>query len=105
MLSKKKSLFLFGLLVRTTVWPVETEGSQKGGADCCILVYDVNVPKSFETLQHWHEESIKQVSEKKVKEWCASRPSVDEEMPSHCQLQRIPESGSGIEQQRGGCAC
>ncbi|KAJ8544108.1 hypothetical protein K7X08_028619 [Anisodus acutangulus] len=140
------------------------------GADCCILVYDVNVPKSFETLQHWHEEFIKQadltepekfpfvlignkvdleygsietVSEKKAKEWCASRgniqnfmtsakedynvdaaflcaaqlalaneddqniwqPSVDEEMPSHCQLQRIPESGSGIEQQRGGCAC
>ncbi|XP_009803443.1 ras-related protein Rab7 isoform X1 [Nicotiana tabacum] len=140
------------------------------GADCCILVYDVNVPKSFETLQRWHEEFIKQadltepekfpfvlignkvdleggsietVSEKKAKEWCDSRgnihyfmtsakedynvdaaflcaaqlalaneddhniwqPVVDEDMPSHCQLQRIPESVSGIEQQRGGCAC
>ncbi|KAM3290178.1 ras-related protein Rab7 isoform X1 [Capsicum chacoense] len=140
------------------------------GADCCILVYDVNVPKSFETLQHWHEEFIKQadltepekfpfvlignkvdldgstdtVSEKKAKEWCGCRGNiqnfmtsakqdynvdaaflcaaqlalaneddhniwqatvVDEEMPSHCQLQRIPESVSGIEQQRRGCAC
>ncbi|TMW93505.1 hypothetical protein EJD97_011565 [Solanum chilense] len=140
------------------------------GADCCILVYDVNVPKSFETLQHWHEEFIKQadltepekfpfvlignkvdlefgsteiVSEKQAREWCGYRgniqnfmtsakedynvdaaflcaaqlalaneddhniwqASLDEEMPSHCQLQRIPESVSGIEQQRGGCSC
>ncbi|XP_059307995.1 ras-related protein Rab7-like [Lycium ferocissimum] len=140
------------------------------GTDCCILVYDVNVPKSFETLQHWHEEFIKQadltepekfpfvlignkvdldygntetVPEKKAKEWCASRGNIqyfvtsakenynvdnaflcaaqlalangddqniwqlsaDEEVPSHCQLQRVQESVSGIEQQRGGCAC
>lgn len=31
------------------------------GADCCILVYDVNVMKSFETLQNWHQEFLKQV--------------------------------------------
>ncbi|KAL3818842.1 hypothetical protein ACJIZ3_004747 [Penstemon smallii] len=31
------------------------------GADCCILVYDVNVRKSFETLQIWHQEFLKQV--------------------------------------------
>ncbi|KAI7993235.1 hypothetical protein LOK49_LG11G00452 [Camellia lanceoleosa] len=30
------------------------------GADCCILVYDVNVMKSFDTLNNWHEEFLKQ---------------------------------------------
>ncbi|KAE9466160.1 hypothetical protein C3L33_01939, partial [Rhododendron williamsianum] len=70
------------------------------GADCCILVYDVNILKSFETLQNWHDEFLKQadptepdtfpfvlvgnkvdvdggnnrmVSEKTASEWCASR--------------------------------
>ncbi|XP_016552404.1 ras-related protein Rab7 isoform X2 [Capsicum annuum] len=126
------------------------------GADCCILVYDVNVPKSFETLQHWHEDFIKQadltepekfpfvlignkvdldgstdtVSEKKAKEWCGRRGNIQNFMTSakqdynvdaaflcaaqlalaneddhNIQLQRIPESVSGIEQQRRGCAC
>ncbi|KAF5940038.1 hypothetical protein HYC85_021205 [Camellia sinensis] len=28
--------------------------------DCCILVYDVNVMKSFDTLNNWHEEFLKQ---------------------------------------------
>ncbi|PSS36733.1 Ras-related protein like [Actinidia chinensis var. chinensis] len=71
------------------------------GADCCILVYDVNIVKSFETLQNWHDEFLKQVnpsepdtfpfvlvgnkvdvdggscrvvSERTAREWCASRP-------------------------------
>ncbi|XP_073142824.1 ras-related protein Rab7 [Henckelia pumila] len=73
------------------------------GADCCVLVYDVNVMRSFETLDNWHEEFLKQanpanprtfpfillgnkididggnsrvVSEKKVKEWCASKGNI-----------------------------
>ncbi|XP_021887598.1 ras-related protein Rab7-like [Carica papaya] len=73
------------------------------GADCCILIYDVNVQKSFESLQNWHEEFIKQadpinpetfpfivignkidmegehgraVSERKAREWCASRENI-----------------------------
>ena len=29
------------------------------GADCCVLVYDVNVFKSFDALESWHEEFIK----------------------------------------------
>jgi len=33
------------------------------GADCCVLVYDVNVQKSFETHNNWHEEFLKQVLE------------------------------------------
>ncbi|KAK8704158.1 hypothetical protein V6N13_047790 [Hibiscus sabdariffa] len=32
------------------------------GADCCVLVYDVNVTKSFDNLDNWHEEFLKQVS-------------------------------------------
>ncbi|XP_028073174.1 ras-related protein Rab7-like isoform X2 [Camellia sinensis] len=28
--------------------------------DCCILVYDVNALKSFDTLNNWHEEFLKQ---------------------------------------------
>ncbi|KAJ0960006.1 hypothetical protein J5N97_001583 [Dioscorea zingiberensis] len=70
------------------------------GADCCILVYDVNVRKSFDTLDNWHEEFLNQasptdpktfpfillgnkvdidggnsrvVSAKKAMEWCASK--------------------------------
>ncbi|XP_020570910.1 ras-related protein Rab7-like isoform X2 [Phalaenopsis equestris] len=73
------------------------------GADCCILVYDVNVLRSFDTLDNWHDEFLKQaspsdpgtfpfilvgnkvdvdggnsrvVSEKKAKEWCASRGNI-----------------------------
>ncbi|KAI4345165.1 hypothetical protein L6164_012316 [Bauhinia variegata] len=73
------------------------------GADCCVLVYDVNIPKTFETLNNWHDEFLKQanpndpevfpfvlvgnkididgvnsrmVSEKKAREWCASRGNI-----------------------------
>jgi len=28
------------------------------GADCCVLVYDVNVTKSFENLDNWREEFL-----------------------------------------------
>ncbi|XP_075097386.1 ras-related protein Rab7-like isoform X2 [Nicotiana tabacum] len=73
------------------------------GADCCVLVYDVNVMKSFENLNNWREEFLIQaspsdpenfpfvvlgnkidvdggnsqvVSEKKVKAWCASKGNI-----------------------------
>ncbi|CAJ2647443.1 unnamed protein product [Trifolium pratense] len=73
------------------------------GADCCVLVYDVNVMKSFDTLENWHEEFLKQanpsdpktfpftllgnkididggnsrvVSEKKAKDWCTSKGNI-----------------------------
>lgn len=32
------------------------------GADCCVLVYDVNVTKSFENLNNWREEFLIQVT-------------------------------------------
>ena len=32
------------------------------GADCCVLVYDVNSSKSFETLDSWRDEFLIQAS-------------------------------------------
>jgi len=32
------------------------------GADCCVLVYDVNSSKSFETLDSWRDEFLVQAS-------------------------------------------
>ncbi|KAK1565675.1 hypothetical protein Q3G72_032333 [Acer saccharum] len=32
------------------------------GADCCVLVYDVNVKKSFDNLNNWQEEFLIQAS-------------------------------------------
>ncbi|KAF8012165.1 hypothetical protein BT93_I0328 [Corymbia citriodora subsp. variegata] len=150
------------------------------GADCCVLAYDVNVGKTFESLSNWHEEFLKQVSsllssydvfndirldiwivsvkadpadleafpfillgnkididgghsrvvsEKRAKEWCASRGNipyfetsakedynVDEaflcvaqtalasERQQDIYFQGISETVSEVEQ-RGGCAC
>ncbi|KAK9896145.1 hypothetical protein P389DRAFT_171159 [Cystobasidium minutum MCA 4210] len=34
------------------------------GADCCVLVYDVNSAKSFETLDSWRDEFLIQASPK-----------------------------------------
>jgi Ras-related protein Rab-7A len=28
------------------------------GADCCVLVFDVTVPKTFETLDSWRDEFL-----------------------------------------------
>jgi Ras-related protein Rab-7A len=28
------------------------------GADCCVLVYDVNVMKSFDNLDNWRDEFL-----------------------------------------------
>lgn len=32
------------------------------GADCCVLVYDVNNSKSFETLETWRDEFLLQAN-------------------------------------------
>ena len=31
------------------------------GADCCVLVYDVNTQKTFENLDNWRDEFLIQV--------------------------------------------
>jgi len=32
------------------------------GADCCVLVYDVTMPKTFQTLESWRDEFLIQSS-------------------------------------------
>ncbi|XP_065875027.1 ras-related protein Rab7 isoform X2 [Euphorbia lathyris] len=102
-----KELQLDDKLVTLQIW--DTAGQERfqslgaafyRGADCCVLVYDVNVLKSFETLNNWHDDFLKQadpidpdafpfilignkididggssrvVSEKKAREWCNSK--------------------------------
>ncbi|XP_042436949.1 ras-related protein Rab7-like [Zingiber officinale] len=34
------------------------------GVDCCVLVYDVNIRRSFDTLDNWHDEFLNQVHTK-----------------------------------------
>ncbi|GKV32472.1 hypothetical protein SLEP1_g41076 [Rubroshorea leprosula] len=63
-----KELQIDDRLVTLQVW--DTAGQERfqslgvsfyRGADCCVLVYDVNVMRSFDTLDNWHEEFLKQV--------------------------------------------
>ncbi|XP_052731929.1 ras-related protein Rab7-like [Vigna angularis] len=103
-------LMLFRCKSAATIW--DTVGQERfqslrvafyRGEDCCVLAYDVNVMKSFDTLDNWHEEFLKQanppdprsfpfillgnkididggnsrvVSEKKAKDWCASKGNI-----------------------------
>ncbi|XP_050368848.1 ras-related protein Rab7 isoform X1 [Argentina anserina] len=106
-----KELHIDDKLVTLQIW--DTAGQERfhslgaafyRGADCCVLVYDVNVLRSFETLQNWHEEFLKQqadpadteafpfillgnkididggnsraVSEKRAQEWCAAKGNI-----------------------------
>ncbi|KAK7840381.1 ras-related protein rab7 [Quercus suber] len=62
-----KELQIDDRLVTLQIW--DTAGQERfqslgvafyRGADCCVLAYDVNVMKSFDTLDNWHEEFLKQ---------------------------------------------
>ncbi|KAH9314381.1 hypothetical protein KI387_023008, partial [Taxus chinensis] len=46
------------------------------GEDCCALVYDVNVAKSFTNLHNWYNEFLNQISERKARDWCASKGNI-----------------------------
>eukprot|EP01018_Ginkgo_biloba_P024211 Gb_22278 [translate_table: standard] len=105
-----KELQVEDRLVTLQIW--DTAGQERfqslgiafyRGADCCVLVYDVNVLKSFDNLDNWHQEFLDQaspadpktfpfvllgnkvdvdggnsrvVSEKKAKAWCASKGNI-----------------------------
>ncbi|KAJ4715533.1 ras-related protein Rab7-like [Melia azedarach] len=105
-----KELQLDDKLVTLQIW--DTAGQERfqslgsafyRGADCCVLVYDVNVHKTFESLHNWRDEFLKQanpddsetfpfivlgnkvdvdggssrvVSKKKAMEWCASKGNI-----------------------------
>ncbi|KAB1998645.1 hypothetical protein ERO13_D12G093600v2 [Gossypium hirsutum] len=159
-----KELQIDDKLVTLQIW--DTAGQERfqslgsafyRGADCCVIVFDVNILRSFETLNNWREEFLKQadpsdpesfpfivignkididggnsrmVSEKKARDWCASKGNipyfetsakedynVDEaflcvaktalasEHEQHdIYFRGISETTSDVEQ-RGGCAC
>ncbi|GMN33420.1 hypothetical protein TIFTF001_004147 [Ficus carica] len=105
-----KELQIDDKLVTLQIW--DTAGQERfqslgsafyRGADCCILVYDVNVARTFDTLHNWHEEFLKQadptdpdtfpfvllgnkvdidgghsrmISENRAREWCASKGNI-----------------------------
>ena len=55
--------------VKLTIW--DTAGQERfqslgvafyRGADCCVLVYDVNAQKTFDNLETWRDEFLIQVS-------------------------------------------
>lgn len=104
-----KELFLDDRKVTLQLW--DTAGQERfqslgvafyRGADCCVLVYDVNNQKSFETLDVWKDEfliqanppdpenfpfvvlgnkidvedSKRQVSSKKAQAYCASKDNL-----------------------------
>lgn len=57
------------LLISLQLW--DTAGQERfqslgvafyRGADCCVLVYDVNNSKSFDTLDSWRDEFLVQAS-------------------------------------------
>nr|GMD94097.1 ras-related protein Rab7 [Ipomoea batatas] len=78
-----KELLIDDRLITLQIW--DTAGQERfqslgvafyRGADCCVQVYDVNVMRSFDSLDNWHEEFLKQVSEKKAQEWCSSKGNI-----------------------------
>ncbi|XP_072968841.1 ras-related protein Rab7-like [Typha angustifolia] len=158
-----KEILVDDRLVTLQIW--DTAGQERfqslgvafyRGADCCVLVYDVNVLRSFETLENWHDEFLKQasvsdpktfpfillgnkvdvdggnsrvVSEKKAKEWCASKGNIpyletsakedynidaaflrvaklalEHDRDLDIYFQTVPEPVTETEQ-RSGCAC
>jgi Ras-related protein Rab-7A len=59
----KLSWYLFLALLCSLLWDrFQSLGvAFYRGADCCVLVFDVTVPKSFETLSSWRDEFLIQV--------------------------------------------
>ncbi|KAG6528911.1 hypothetical protein ZIOFF_011103 [Zingiber officinale] len=62
-----KEILVDGRLITLQIW--DTAGQERfqslgvafyGGVDCCVLVYDVNVQRSFDTLDNWHDEFLNQ---------------------------------------------
>lgn len=104
-----KTMYLDDRTVRLQLW--DTAGQERfqslgvafyRGADCCVLTYDVNNSKSFESLDSWRdefliqasphdpesfpfvvlgnkidvEESKRVVSQKRAMQWCQSKGNI-----------------------------
>jgi len=66
-----KEVWVDDRLVTMQIW--DTAGQERfqslgvafyRGADCCVLVFDVNVAKTFENLENWREEFLVQAAPK-----------------------------------------
>jgi len=103
-----KEVMVDDRLVTMQIW--DTAGQERfqslgvafyRGADCCVLVFDVNVAKTFENLDSWREEFLVQagpkdpenfpfvvlgnkidlenqrvVSQKRAQAWCATKNNI-----------------------------
>eukprot|EP01117_Protostelium_nocturnum_P003889 TRINITY_DN15150_c0_g1_i1.p1 TRINITY_DN15150_c0_g1~~TRINITY_DN15150_c0_g1_i1.p1 ORF type:complete len:207 (+),score=61.31 TRINITY_DN15150_c0_g1_i1:120-740(+) len=102
-----KEVMVDDKLVTNQIW--DTAGQERfqslgvafyRGADCCVLVFDVNVAKSFERIDNWREEFLSQaaptnpdtfpfvlignkidlenraVTEKRARAWCAANGNI-----------------------------
>eukprot|EP01095_Lingulamoeba_sp_RSL-Kostka_P018025 TRINITY_DN96_c0_g1_i1.p1 TRINITY_DN96_c0_g1~~TRINITY_DN96_c0_g1_i1.p1 ORF type:complete len:208 (-),score=68.27 TRINITY_DN96_c0_g1_i1:152-775(-) len=102
-----KEIVIEDRLVTMQIW--DTAGQERfqslgvafyRGADCCVLVYDVNVVKTFENLDNWRDEFLIQagpsdpenfpfvvvgnkidrnervVSTKRAQAWCSSKSEI-----------------------------
>ncbi|PPD87475.1 hypothetical protein GOBAR_DD15586 [Gossypium barbadense] len=109
-----KELQIDDRLVTLQIW--DTAGQERfqslgvafyRGADCCVLVYDVNVMKSFDTLDNWHDEFLKQANPADPRTFpfilLGNKIDIDGGN-SRVYFQGIPEAVTETEQ-RGGCAC
>jgi len=65
----KKDVIVDDRVVTMQIW--DTAGQERfqslgvafyRGADCCVLVYDVTMPKTFQTLESWRDEFLIQSS-------------------------------------------
>ena len=59
------------------------------GADACLLVYDVSDPKSFENLENWQNEFLKQIGEGEEFPFVVLGNKIDKEATGERRVSRI----------------
>ncbi|CAN8320994.1 unnamed protein product [Cochlearia groenlandica] len=85
------------------------------GADCCVLVYDVNSAKSFEDLSNWREEFLIQIPyyETSAKEGtnvedaflCITKNAMKSGEEDEMYLPETNDVGTSNTQRSTGCEC